>query len=164
MGLETGSQITDGLIREAFRTAVREVWRDDPLLVREGTHERTVVAHIGWALHPKVASWPGLWKIDVEYNRWHPDGLEEFKAKYLRGMDGIESCVYPDLIVHERGQDGREHNLLVVEAKSGRVSREDRAHDYWKLRGFLNVFKYRQGCLPRIRRQGRLATPGMAYP
>lgn len=159
MGRAASSQITEEQIKQAFRTAVRTVWRDDPVLVREGTHERTVVAHIGWALRPEVASWLGSWDIDVEYNRWHRESMEEFTAKYLRGSDGLEHCVYPDLIVHQRGRNGHAHNLLVVEAKCGRVSTADRERDYGKLRGFLNVFGYRQavflefdgkGGLPRL--------------
>ncbi|MYV96457.1 hypothetical protein [Streptomyces sp. SID1034] len=82
----------------------------------------------------------------MEYNRWHPDGLEEVRQKFLPDFQTGEHkrLVLPDLIVHHPGYDGPEHNLLVLEAKKGDISSRAREHDYRKLTGFLSVFQYRQ--------------------
>lgn len=56
------------------------------------------------------------WNIDCEYDR---DG----QARKLLG--GIRACsprrttdhILPDIIVHHRGQNGHQHNLLVIEIK-----------------------------------------------
>ncbi|WP_405883500.1 hypothetical protein OG762_36185 [Streptomyces sp. NBC_01136] len=82
----------------------------------------------------------------MEYNRWHPDGLEELRQKFLPDFETRENerLVHPDLIVHHPGHDGPNHNLLVLEAKKGDVSPRARERDYRKLTGFLSVFQYRQ--------------------
>ena len=64
------------------------------------------------------------------------------------GADGAEHHVCPDLIVHERGRDGHEYNLLEVEAKYGRVTRGRRERDCSKLKGFPQRVRVPSGCLP----------------
>ena len=56
------------------------------------------------------------WNVDCEYDR---DGQKR------KAIEGIADCaqqkksnnILPDIIVHHRGQEGREHNLLVIELK-----------------------------------------------
>ena len=61
-------------------------------------------------------------------------------------LAGIQECseerstarIFPDIIVHHRGANGAEHNLLVVEMK--RNSEEDRC-DFLKLCGLTDPSK-----------------------
>ena len=73
------------------------------------------------ALVSLVTEWDQGWRMDVEYNRWHPDGLEDVRQKFLPDFQTgeREGLVLPDLIVHHPGHDGPEHNLLVLEAQGG---------------------------------------------
>lgn len=136
----------DTTVRDVLRAALRTVWSERPDLIAHGVCERSVVGALLVALTPLVATWERGWKVDVEYNRWHPEGLEEVRQKFLPGFEAgkKERLVFPDLIVHHPGHDGPEHNLLVLEAKKGTISPRARAHDYRKLTGFRSVFRYRQ--------------------
>ncbi|SEE70921.1 hypothetical protein SAMN05216489_07924 [Streptomyces sp. 3213] len=95
------------------------------------------------ALASLVTEWDQGWRVDAEYNRWHPDGLEEVRQKFLPDFQTgeRERLVLPDLIVRHDGHDGPEHNLLVLEAKKGGISPRARERDYRKLTGFLSVFQ-----------------------
>jgi hypothetical protein len=141
-----GAVDDDTAVRQALRAALRTVWSERPDLIGHGVCEQTVVGALAIALAPLVAEWDQGWEADVEYNRWHPDGLEEVRQKFLPDFETEENerLVRPDLIVHHPGHDGPEHNLLVLEAKKGTISPRVREHDYRKLTGFLSVFQYRQ--------------------
>ncbi|WP_329552224.1 hypothetical protein [Streptomyces sp. NBC_00696] len=136
----------DNAVRQALRAALRTVWSERPDLIGHGVCERTVVGALAMALASVVAGWDQGWRVDVEYNRWHPDGLDEVRQKFLPDFQTSERerLVLPDLIVHHPGHAGPEHNLLVLEAKKGDISPRARELDYLKLTGFLSVFQYRQ--------------------
>ena len=86
--------------------------------------------------------------VDCEYNR-HGDDIKKLpRLAECIGSDNSKSCkVYPDIIVHQRGND--ERNLLVIEAKKSDNKRgigEDRC----KLQEFTNphgYYKYKFGLL-----------------
>ncbi|WP_069160557.1 hypothetical protein [Nocardia altamirensis] len=136
--------VADDVVRDVVREAIRSVWKQCPDLIEHGVHERTVVAHIAAALNVRLEAWPGLWRADVEYNRFHDRGLEAIGTKYLRGAAGDRRNVYPNLIVHDPRGGGPDHNLLVLEAKKGAPTDIDREPDYRKLQGFLQQFDYHQ--------------------
>lgn len=75
--------------------------------------------------------------VDVEYNRHgvDPKRLPDLEAC---GGDG-DRLVYPDLIVHRRGDDGR--NLLAVELKKS-SNPTPRDCDLAKLRGLIEDYGY----------------------
>ena len=81
---------------------------------------------------------PG-WSVDVEYDKWHRDGIEAVKKVLRRhepADDGVgEHDVYPDVVVHRRSGSTAEYNLLVVEVKKQESPGHDR--DRAKLRAFL---------------------------
>lgn len=75
------------------------------------------------------------YNLDCEYNR-------AFYNK--KTLPSFENGVYPDLIIHKRGE--MEHNLLVMEVKTWWNSNTDQ--DCKKLREFVSVdglFKYKYG-------------------
>lgn len=134
------------IVRQALRAALRTTWRRRPDLVSHEVCERSVVAYVAQTLAPLVAQWDERWQVDVEYNRWHEDDLQRFQEKFLTDPETGQKTgrVFPDLIVHQPGHSSWEHNLLVLEAKKGHVSPQNRQADYRKLRGFITAFGYQQ--------------------
>jgi hypothetical protein len=82
------------------------------------------------------------WNVDCEYNR---DGdipkrlLNLFQDDRVRPSDDNAATVFPDIIVHHRGQRGEQANLLVLEAKKSGASDE---LDKFKLEEFMNDHQY----------------------
>ncbi|MFI5499613.1 hypothetical protein ACIA5E_11160 [Nocardia asteroides] len=131
-------------IENMVRAAIRQVWADCPDLIAEAVHERTVVAHIASALNQRLAPLPGQWRADVEYDRVSRLGFAAVRKQLRLSRAGVDELhfVVPDLIVHApRGTSRR--NILVLEAKKGRVSPRDRELDYIKLGSFIEQLRYR---------------------
>ena len=76
-------------------------------------HERSTAHRL--AVHMEPFFGPE-WNVDCEYDR---DGQTR------KALEGIAHCkqqketdaILPDIIVHHRGDRGRDHNLLVIELK-----------------------------------------------
>jgi hypothetical protein len=137
---------------ELLQSAVAAAYASECQLFKERAHERSIVFHIARRLADTVEKQLPGWFVDVEYDRWHVDDLDDVKKRMrttllqitpadalsLIGADGDDDelkDVYPDIIVHDRSGLGAEHDLLVVEVKK----EETRGHaaDIAKLRGFL---------------------------
>lgn len=85
--------------------------------------------------------------VDIEYNR---KGLGiEPKDIEMSDENGVltTSRVFPDIIVHERGNNHR--NLLVVEAKKSTSAVADE-HDHAKLHALCWQLRYRNGVFLRL--------------
>ncbi|WP_146173943.1 hypothetical protein [Saccharothrix carnea] len=125
--------------------AVRAAYERERQLFEERAHERSIVFHIARHLAVRVeAVLPG-WSVDVDYDRWHPNGIELLK-KRLAGLrsDYTENDVYPDIIIHRRTGSSRRDNLLVVEVKKEEASRSEQQHDQVKLQAFMKEPFYYQ--------------------
>jgi len=132
------------VVRAALQNAVAMAYEQDRQLFAERVNERSLIFHIGRYLAVEVAAWDKGLAVDLEYNRWHPQGLWAVRHKELAGFNvGKNRRVYPDLIVHDRSGSSADHNVLVLEAKHD-PSPRDRAFDYRKLAAFRNQFFYRQ--------------------
>jgi hypothetical protein len=87
--------------------AINMVFKHDSFLLEHSVNERSITHKLAEYLRPIF----GSYHIDCEYNR---HGLDvktlprECRGKNIR-------YVYPDVVVHIRGNDDR--NLLVIEAK-----------------------------------------------
>ncbi|MFE6919947.1 hypothetical protein ACFVAV_02765 [Nocardia sp. NPDC057663] len=131
-------------IESLVRAAIRQVWADCPDLVLDAVHERTVVAHIAAVLNRRLAELPGSFRADVEYDRVSRLGFAVLRKQLWLIREGRDELhpVVPDLIVHApRGQFTR-RNVLVLEAKKGRVSSRARELDYIKLGSFIEQLGY----------------------
>ncbi|ACB74313.1 hypothetical protein [Opitutus terrae] len=131
-------------VRARLNLALEQLATRDGYLVKYGLNERTVthkLAEYLQAVFPK-------WDVDCEYNRDGPDT----KDVLIPNVDGDldDNPVYPDIIVHQRG-DFRAHDhpphLLVIEARKsgwgvGKISR-----DQWKVWAYLNELRYCYGAL-----------------
>jgi len=114
----------------------------DSYLLENDLHERTITHKLAEYLQ---ALFPH-WNVDCEYNR---DGLGPKRVHVLACHPQREdegSNVFPDVIVHQRGNNN--HNILIIEAKKS--SRENEAVDEFdrqKVEAFANDLHYRYGAL-----------------
>ena len=104
----------------------------DLLLLQNDAHERTVCARLAMYLQ---AVFPG-YDVDVEYNR---HGFDPKRLQEIPNCKNHDSLVYPDVVVHRRGND--DSNLLVMELKKS-TNTEPRDCDRTKLKCCVDAFKY----------------------
>jgi hypothetical protein len=114
----------------------------DRYLLTVDANERSISHKIAEYLQPEFEDW----NVDCEYNR---DGHEPKALTSLpqfRGPEGMGSRVFPDIIVHRRGQRGAEGNLLVIEVKKSQDESGIEA-DTVKLECYLGDLDYRYAVL-----------------
>ena len=121
------------------------VQEDFPLLQLD-LHERTITHQLAVHLTTEFPDWD----VDCEYNRreYNVKRIDQILSSFFAdGSKGNcrevyeERSVYPDIIVHQRGQD---KNLLVIEVKKN--NRDDSA-DKPKLQEYLVQVQYRYATL-----------------
>ncbi len=91
------------------------VRREQPQLKFGSVTERSTAHRIAYHMESAFEAW----NVDCEYN------LNEQTHKFLMSILQHEECreqnktgrIFPDIIVHHRGQCDRDNNLLVVEMK-----------------------------------------------
>lgn len=142
--------ITPASMKERVAAALEALLINDHALLERDVAERAICSRIALYLE---GHFPSL-AVDVEYNR--------------RGIDpkrllGIEECggnraalVYPDIIVHRRGDD--QENLLVVEVKKS-TNATSRDCDRAKLAGFVEELGYRYAVLVDLPTGARSGEP-----
>ena len=104
--------MTDEQVQNAVTIAIESVKAENPALDFGTVHERST-AH---RLAVQLESHFNTWNVDCEYD--HDGQLQ-------KSLMGIAQCnsrkatneILPDIIVHHRRGEGRDHNLLVVELK-----------------------------------------------
>jgi len=96
-------------VAEVVRQSLAKVISDEWLLVELGAAERALVHQLGLRVRRRIPRDLDF-DVDIEYNR---QGLDGASKLLLPPRTSI-----PDLVVHRRGHGGREHNLLVLEAKN----------------------------------------------
>jgi hypothetical protein len=104
--------MTDDQVQDAVAIAIESMRVEDPALDFESAHERSTAHRFAVQLERHF----NTWNVDCEYDR---DG------QLQKSLMGIAQCnsrkatdgILPDVIVHHRRGEGREHNLLVVEIK-----------------------------------------------
>jgi len=118
--------------------------------LKTDANERSLSHHLANCLSQHF---PG-WDIDCEYNR---DGFDNAKALNLpprtqpTSNDADTRTVFPDIIVHRRGQSGSANNLLVVEVKkSSNRDEEEYVYDRVKLRQFQTQLGYQHAYLVKL--------------
>ena len=104
--------MTDDQVRSAVAAAIESVRGERPVLQFESVHERSTAHRLAVQFEPHFETW----NVDCEYDR---DG------QLQKTLEGIARCnsrkatdeILPDIIIHHRQGQGRDHNLLVVELK-----------------------------------------------
>jgi len=110
--------VTNAEVKAAVDEALKDLEEEVRALDFAKVHERSTAHRLAVHLESKF---PG-WDVDCEYDR-------DLTAKKL--LAGIAECnerrqrddIFPDIIVHHRGLQGREDNLLAIEIKKN--CRED---------------------------------------
>jgi len=102
-------------VQEALREALRRLYEADYHLLEADVNERSITHLLAVYLRERFHR---DWDVDCEYNR---NGTEKkrlpLRAVQVSSDDTTGKTVYPDIIVHHRGQTGRGANLLILEAK-----------------------------------------------
>lgn len=116
------------LINQAMSTALEQLRDRDRHLLIHGLHERSISHRLAVYLETLLPNF----NVDCEYNgNVDADNGKKYiyflKANAPRlkiklkdeeiDADTIERSIYPDIIVHRRGGNGPENNLLVAEIK-----------------------------------------------
>lgn len=140
-------------VKESLLQAVHRVYELDGVLLKELTHERSVMFHVGRHLAAEVDGWGDPWRVDLEYNRFHEHTVDAVK-KFLPATSGRDAGgVFPDLILHDRSESSEDANVLVVEAKCT-PSALEREREYAKLKGYMDVLHYRTAVFLEFRSNG----------
>jgi len=122
------------ILKKIVVEAVHRLIQKDCYLFKVNSSERSMTHRLAMYIevHP---SFDKSYNVDCEYNR---NG--EFSKSVAWRPNSDESSVYPDIVVHRRGQDGP--NLLIIEAKK---SIADIQQDVLKLKAYINDLDYQLG-------------------
>ena len=98
-------------VRNIIEIAYKRLIENDRYLLEVDANERSITHRLAIYLEELFLGYD----VDCEYNRDGIDSkkLKEFKEKVESDYNG-ETNVYPDIIVHHRGE---KENLIVIEAK-----------------------------------------------
>lgn len=131
-----------GDVAGAVAAAITALFDRDAFLFQADVNERSITHCLALHLAPHLPAW----HVDCEYNR---DGFDP-KILHWSGEDDASetngSRVYPDIIVHHRGQP---ENLLVIEVKKSTSSRSDE-FDLSKLKLLREQLRYRHALFLRF--------------
>ncbi|AEI10546.1 MULTISPECIES: hypothetical protein [Cellulomonas] len=111
---------------------------------------RTIAFHLGWYLRQTVER---TWSVDSEYDR---SGMVLEQAVQFDG----DTRHVPDLIVHQRGLLGPEHNLLLAHVSVDEASGPDDVPELSSAQALQRRFGYRYAMLLdlRLHVEGRRAS------
>jgi hypothetical protein len=139
--------MNDDEIKQSIARSIGRLLGEQPALDFHRVHERSTAHRLAVQMEPEFPQW----NIDCEYDR---------SERMRKLLDGIRNCdpereterIFPDIIVHHRGANGPEHNLLVVELKKN--ANFDRC-DFEKLQGLTSphlAFGYQLGLYINVNR------------
>ena len=139
--------------------------QNDRLLFHNHASERSITHRLAVYLEKRFDGW----NVDCEYNRIEDD-KSQYKYLFLDpddnghvsvfSLDG--SRVFPDIVIHHRGDNGPDDNLLVIEVKVP-WSQVNDSRDIRKLRAFTGhaqssqIVTYQFGLFIRFGGDGRIA-------
>ncbi len=101
-------------------------------LLQVDAHERSITHKLAEHLQCVFPDW----HVDCEYNR------EGHEPKHIFLPKGEHVSVFPDIIVHRRGE---RQNLLIIEAKKSSAGDNSADFDRQKLQGYLKSLRYQVG-------------------
>lgn len=142
-------------VENRIEKALDLLFRNDAFLLEHSVGERTVAAKLACYMAPLFAGY----SVDAEYNREgiDPRHAKSVKTELLQNCKSVKKAVkdgkptvrvFPDIIVHTRGEK-EAGNLLVVEIKR-ESNPEPRACDEAKIDVMLMKYKYRYGLFLRL--------------
>ena len=139
MGEHDNNGITKAQIEALINSALDQLYRNDKYLIdnrpylqeKNGNHhvgERSIVFRLAHYMQNIMDGTPAFENhvLDCEYNR---------NGVHAKVLPSFPYGVYPDLIIHNRGNN--DNNLLIMEVKT--YWNTDNAQDKKKIREFLDV-------------------------
>jgi len=134
------------VIESSLHSSMDHLFRNDLFLLTYDVHERTIAHRLAIYLEHRFAGF----HVDCEYNNDLDSETGRKQVRYPNSSSGTGA--YPDIIVHHRGLNGPNHNLLVIEIKKQSSTPSDRDHDREKLRSYTasdnrNHLSYSRGAL-----------------
>ena len=134
-------------ITKSIETALGELHKHDIFLLEKDVAERALTHRLAVYLENKFPDW----HIDCEYNR-QDEGHNSKKLQAFiqenqekekeRNANGDGSYVFPDIIIHKRGEKGPKNNLLVIEAKKNTANPKQIHLDKEKLSLYKDEIEY----------------------
>ena len=135
-----GENLQISIIKQNLDKAVQRLLKDDHFLLEYDVHEQAITHRIAVYIEPMFPEH----HVDCEYNN---DLDSESGRKQIKYPDNFkESNVRPDIIVHHRGLNGKQHNILIMELKKLPSTEEDLCMDRNKLIKFTSQEQYHHFC------------------
>lgn len=138
--------MNDNEIKKLLINSIRVLFEDDIYLLENDISERAITHRLAVCLEKNSSDF----HIDCEYNG-HAEKEHSKIIKMLRSTaenlgiirekdrddEIINRYVLPDIIVHERGSNGSEANILIVEAKKS-TSKVSKKYDLEKIKMYTS--------------------------
>ena len=140
--------------RHSFIKVITDFLESESFILRENLNERTLSHKLAEYLQRAFPKYD----VDCEYNKMPKEDAKEYVNKTLDlDVEGTESddekgvTVYPDIVVHKRGNN--ENNYLVIEVKKKQYAEQKRRggqetykeFDFRKLEAYTKHLKYAYG-------------------
>lgn len=151
-------------INQKITEALQKVIDTDRYLLVHDINEPTISHRLAVYLEPKFHGF----NTDCEYNGNVDSGNERNFLQFLKNraeelnmlregeeeLEFLHRCVFPDIIIHKRGLNGSENNLLIIEVKKS-SNPNNGNWDIEKLSRFTssdygNRFNYQYGAFVRF--------------
>lgn len=139
-------------VKAAVSVAIDSLLQRDAFLLAKDVNERSISHRFAIHLQAEVEQWQEAWDVDCEYNRDFSDTGEPYSKQLdLIEMDSFHvdvhdenaTTVYPDVIVHRRGEPV---NLLVIEMKKVSAGKDKKDFDQKrKLPAYMRQLDYKFG-------------------
>ncbi|WP_456290039.1 hypothetical protein M1D70_12915 [Paenibacillus sp. AK002] len=122
-----------GRLIKIFEKANRNFLQSDIELLDSKVSERTLCGALMIHLHEMIKkSEFAEYKVDVEYNR-NRNGKVKTHVKTIHGPNDIVVKINCDLIVHSRGNNINQDNLIAIEMKKSNRKQEEKDNDRSRL-------------------------------
>jgi hypothetical protein len=150
-------------VESLVKRALRKMRKRDAALFQLRANERSITHRLALYLEKQFKGW----NVDCEYSRIGEDPMSYKKVLLPTESGGSPfdmsgSRVYPDIVIHNRGQNGPRDNLLVIEAKTpwSQVSDDQDMHKLSAFTGHYQVkqlVQYRFGLFLKFGNDARVA-------
>jgi len=132
--------------KEDLKKAIAEFLLKERFILEKELNERTLTHKLAEYIQKYFSDY----NVDCEYNRMlSEDANKDYITKKLNlkinkvnTTDTSAKTVYPDIIIHKRGND--KNNLLIIEMKK-KINSRDKNFDLNKINGYINERNYLNG-------------------
>ena len=122
-------------LKKIFEKANKNFFRNNRLLVEAEVSERTLCGALMIEINDIIRyleDFKGYF-VDIEYNRNRGNDIYPHK-KMCKSLEGEVSAITCDLVVHSRGQNIKNDNLIELEMKKSKIKKVARDSDRERLK------------------------------